>query len=346
MSIIRELKASFSPSYLSIRDSEEILLDLIAELSNHNKLELIMEELSSYTYKGKKQKITRIISEELSNGIQVEDSFLKYGLIENDEYMLLKRALSTQEGLEHIITFRKEGSQFFVFLSKVFLPLYLFVLFGISSFLITSPMLKNFLNTEVAPIVSMKKNYDVEFDLPVFIEDESIMQITLFFYLMISFLVVYIFKKYRKENIRVLYKLTNILFYDDFIKYMTIASSMKKSIGTSDQIFEDLSNQSEVGLKPTFTDLYERGSDFYESFQQLNAPYRIVSQLRRNEENSKFWENLDNTIEYVKKLRADRINFFTKYFSKIIFLLGFLIFMFCLMLPVVYFILNIYAFAM
>ena len=346
MSIIREIKASFSSTFLSLRDSEEILLDLIAELSNHNRLELIMEELSSYTYKGKKQKITRIISEELNHGIQIEDSFLKYGLIENDEYMLLKRALSTKEGLMHVVTFRKEGSQFFVFLSKLFLPLYLFILFGLTSFLITSPMLKNFLNTEVAPIVSMKKNYDVTFDLPAFIEDESIMQIALLLYLMISFLIIYIFRKYKREDIKVLYKLTNILFYDDFIKYMTIASSMKKSKGNSDQIFEDLSNQSEIGLKPFFRDLFERGSDFYESFQKLNAPYRIVSQLRRNEENSKFWENLDKTIEYVKLLRADRINFFIKYFSKIAFLLGFVIFMFCLMMPVVFFILNIYAFAM
>ena len=53
MGIVKDLKALFSKSYLGTRESDEILLDLKSELSNSHNLSLILEELSSYTYKGK-----------------------------------------------------------------------------------------------------------------------------------------------------------------------------------------------------------------------------------------------------------------------------------------------------
>lgn len=345
MSILKDLKSSFRTDFLNTRDSDEILLDLKSELSNHNNLALILEELSSYTYRGKKQKIMRMMHERVILGENLEDIFLQYGLIEQNEYILLKRTLSTLAGIESIITFRREGSQFFVFLRKIFLPLFLFITCGLSSFLITSPLLKNFLNTEVAPLVSMKKNYTVKFDLPTYIEEEIYMYITLITLIGLFCLAIFIFIDLRKKNIGKLYKVSNILFYDDFITYFTIASSMKKIGASSDQIFEDLSNQAIEGLRPMFNDMYKKGSDYYEALELLHAPYRITSQLRRNEENSKFWDNLDITINYVKSLRNDKVEFYTKYFSKFTFTIGFVFFIGCLALPVLYFILNIYTFA-
>lgn len=346
MSFLKDIKALYRQSLLSTRDSDEILLDLKAELTNHNNLSMILEELSSHTYREKKQKVMRLVFERVESGENIEDIFLFHGIIEKDEYLLLKRALSTSSGIEAVITFRKEGSQFFEFFRKIFLPAMLFVFFGLASLLFTVPLLKNFLNTEVAPLVSMKKNFTVEFDLPIFMKEEIYLYMTIGVYMLIIGIVWSIFAHYKKTNIGKLYKMSNIMFYDDFIKYFTIASSMKKSGASSDQIFEDLSFQAAEGLQSTFNDMFIRGSDFYESLELLNAPYRIVSVMRRNEENSTFWTHLDATIDYVKGLRNDKVDFYVKYFSKAAFLLGFIFLMGSVALPIVYFILNIYAFAL
>lgn len=346
MSLVKDLKASVNQSFLDTRDSDEILLDLKSELSNHNNLALILEELTSYTYRGKKQRVTRMIFERVSNGDNIEDVFLVYGLIEQEEYILLKRALSTLAGVEAIVSFRKEGSQFINFLRKIFMPLGLFVFFGLLSFVFTSPMLKNFLDTEVAPLVAAKKNYTVKFDLPVFIENEFYVYLVIFIYIGILSALFFTYVYFRKNNIGKLYRISNLLFYDDFIKYFTIASTMKKGSASSDQIFEDLSYQAVEGLQSTFNDMFIKGSDYYESLEILYAPYRITSQLRRNEENSKFWTNLDSTIEYVKGLRNDKVDFYVKYFSRLTYMFGLVFMLGCLAIPLIYFILNIYAFAM
>lgn len=346
MGISKDFKALFSKTHLSTRESDEILLDLKSELGNHNNISLIMEELSSYTYKGKMQRVMRHIFERVNAGEALEEVFLVHGVIDNEELILLKRATSTLNGLTSILSFREEGNQFFVFLRKVFMPFYLFFLAGIASFTFTTPLLKNFLNTEVAPLVKEKRNFEVEFAFPAFMENESYLYIFLFTLLSVTAIIIFFYINTRNTRIDKLYKVSHLSFYDDFIKYFTIASMMKKGGATSDQVFEDLSFQATQGLQSTFRDMYVKGSDYYESLLHLNAPYRIASQLRRNEENSKFWENLDTTINYVKSLRKDKVDFYVKYFSSTFFLLGMLFFIFCLSIPVVYMILNIYTFAM
>lgn len=346
MGILKDLKSSFNKNLLSTRESDEVLLDLKSELTNHNNLSLIMEELSSYVYKGKMQRVMRAVFEKTSHGEPIENAFLLHGIIDNEEFILLKRATSTLSGINSILQFRIEGNQFFTFLRKVYLPFLVFFMAGITSFTITSPLLKSFLSDKVAPLVKEKRNYEVEFDLPVFIENEAYVYIFLIALFLIMAFVIFFYTYTRNTRIDKLYKLSNLSFYDDFVKYFTIASMMKKSGATSDQVFEDLSFQAIQGLQPTFRDMYVRGSDFYISLTELNAPYRVTSQLRRNEENSKFWENLDTTIAYVKNIRKDKVDFYVKYFSKTFFLFGFMFFIICLSIPVVYMIFNIYAFAM
>ena len=288
----------------------------------------------------------RAVFERVSQGEAIEDVFITHGIIDNEEYILLKRAISTLSGIESIIAFREEGNQFFVLIKKVVLPFLSFVFLGIFSFLITSPMLKDFLTNEVGALVKEKRNFDVQFDLPFFVQDEIYIQVTIFFLVVVFSLLIYYYLFLRKTKIYSLYKFSHLSFYDDFVKYFTIASMMKKSGANSDQIFEDLSFQAIQGLQPTFRDMFIRGSDFHESLSRINAPYRISALLRRNEENSKFWENLDSTVLYVKNLRRDKVDFYVKYFSKTFFLLGLCFFIFCLAIPVLYLILNIYAFAM
>lgn len=346
MSISKDLKAIFSKNYLSTSESDEILLDLKSELSNSNNLNLIMEELSSYTYKGKMQRVMRDAFERISTqGDAIEDVFLTYGIIEHEEYIILKRALSTSGGIDSILAFRGEGNQFLVFLRKVFLPFLLFVFFGIFSFVITTPILKKFLEDEVAGLVKEKRNYDVVFQLPSFMENESYIYITIVLYILIFSILIYTYNYLRKTRIDKLYKFSYLSFYDDFVKYFTIASMMKKGGANSDQVFEDLSFQAIQGLRPMFNEMFIKGSDYYEQLMIMNSPYRIYSKMRRNEENSKFWENLDDTVEYVKVLRKGKVEFYVKYFASTLFLFGFVFLLFCLALPVIYLLINIYTFA-
>lgn len=346
MGLSKDLKASVNKSYLSTRESDEILLDLKSELGHSNNLALIIEELSSYTYKGKMQRVMRVVFERINQGEAIEDVFLIYGIINNDEYILLKRALSTLGGIESVLAFRNEGNQFIVFIRKVFFPILAFILAGLTSFVFTTPALKNFLEKEVAPLVKEKRNFNADFSLPTFMANEIYLYVTLLLYISIIVGIILIYLHLRKTRIDKLYKFSFLSFYDDFVKYFTIASMMKRGGTNGDQVFEDLSHQAVQGLQPIFKDMSIKGSDFHESLTQVNAPYRITSQLRRNEDNSRFWENLDNTISYVKSLRKDKVDFYTKYFAAILFLTGFVFFLGCLALPVIYMIVNLYVFAM
>lgn len=346
MSIAQDFKALFNSSFVSTRDSDEILLDIKSEMLNHNNVTAIFEELTDSIYKGRKEKITRAIFEKLDNGANIEDVFLEHGIIQKEEYVILRRASSTKEGIDYILSFRQEGSKYGYFMNKIFLPLYLFIGAGLLTLIFSVPILKNFLNTEVAPLISMKRGFTAEFNLPSFFNDETQLYMAFAFYIMILATYLFYFYYNKNTNLGVIYKVATIYFYDDFIKYFTIASSMKKTGANADQIFEDLSHQVEKGLIPFFSDLFERGSNFYITLEAFKAPTRIVNLLRRNEDSSKFWEQLDTAIIYAKLLRDNKIEFYIKYFSQILFFTGFLFFMGCIALPIVYFILNIYAFAM
>ena len=76
MSLSKDLKASVNKTYLSTRESDEVLLDLKSELGQSNNLALIIEELSSYTYKGKMQRVMRVVFERINQGEEIEDVFL------------------------------------------------------------------------------------------------------------------------------------------------------------------------------------------------------------------------------------------------------------------------------
>jgi type II secretory pathway component PulF len=322
----KDIIAMFDSSKLNSRDSEMILMDLETEFMTFVSIEDVIESLQANVYKGKKAMILKAIYDELSEGKSVEDLFLKYGLIDHDEYMIFSKANSMKDAVRATMQYRNNGNVFPKIISMNFGPIIFFTTLSLVTLRFLGEAMVKYFNEELKPVFALKSGFQPVIKFPSIIENTtlstSILVGWIAFVLLLFFLYSYIYKT-SPENT---YKISEIKFYDDFIKYFTIADKMHKVGASSDEIFEYLKEHAQpIGLRNMYKEIFEAGSDMYMVLEKYNCPPRLSSMVRRKENSSTFWNDLEvEVLGYVSNAREKRFEFYKKYVSKMVYYVGFL----------------------
>lgn len=346
------MSSLFNENVLSKNQSQELLLDIRIELKKVPDILLILSTMKDY-YKNTLKKVVIMMVSDLELGKSVEDVFLKYKLINKDEYLILKRAKSLKHAVNLILNFRKTSSIFNKVSRGLFMPLGIAILVGLIVLIVSTPHVLDMLK-EVGEIIKMRNKYTPEFKIPFFMKDVKFVYGILSVYIVIVISAIYyIFYYLDNNNIRQLYKMFPLKFYDDFIKYFIIADSMKKVGASSYQIFEDLALNAKPGLRPIFKKMYEKGDNYAEILEMYNAPIKILNTIKREERDSKFWANLNiedkdseelGLVQYMEEIRFNKKEMYIKYFGKTLLYLAILVGTMISITPIIVFMINAFAF--
>lgn len=325
--MIKDFKSMFNSSLLNSRDSDLILLDLESEFTTYVALDDVLDSLQSNVYTGKKAQIVKAMNDELLEGEEIENIFRKYGLITIEEYLIFSKATSVKDAVNAVLEYRKDGN---LFPQMMFTILFPFIFFGTIALLvirIVGEFLMNYFNTEIKPIMAERVGFTPEISFPAMIQDSFFGNMIIGIWLLTIFASFFIFFRIYQKSPEVIYKFSKIKFYDDFIKYFSIADKMHQVGATGDEIMEFLKDKANpFGLREMFKEMYEHGSDYFITLQKFNAPGRLVSMVRRKENSSRFWNDLESDIlQYAKHIRGAQLGFFKKYFGKLFLYIGFII---------------------
>jgi len=314
---IKDLKSYFNRSYLSSEDADMVLEDMDADFTIYASPDEVIDGLARNVYKGKKASVMTAISEDLSAGVDLEDTFLKYGIIDNSEYLIFSRATSVRDAVKMVILYRKEGEAFPKMASKLLLPLIIGVFVSLFIVRFVGEAMVKYFKEEIQPLMQLKSGFQPQAQFPLIMENPDfanmIIALSAGFFIVVFVLYRYVYIN-RPELI---YKLFVIKFFDDFLRYFSIADKMRKVGSHSDEIFEFLAEKAEPkGLRALFKEMHEAGSEYALALEKFNAPQRLVSIFRRKEENSTLWDDMENHIlAYAKDVRdkkASRLEIYAK----------------------------------
>lgn len=322
----KDIIAMFDSSQLNSRDSDMILMDLETEFTTFTSVEDVVESLQANVYKGKKSQILKAIYDELIEGKSVEDIFLKYGLIDEDEYMIFAKATSVKDAVQATMQYRKSGNIFPSTVMSLFGPILFFGTISLATIHFLGGAMVEYFNAEIKPMFALKSGFQPVVEFPTIIENTVLSGGIFIGWFVVIFVATFTFLKVYTYSPEKIYKIAPIKFYDDFIKYFTIADKMHKVGANSDEIFEYLKEHANpIGLRTMFKEMFESGSDFYMVFEKYNCPARLSSMIRRKENASTFWDDLEKEIiAYATKTRDQRQEFYKKYVSKFLYYGGFL----------------------
>lgn len=324
-----DIKAIFNNTILNSRDGDLVLEDMNTEFTVYTSSDDVIDGLSRNVYKGRKVAILKAINDQVAEGLEVEDAFLKFGIITEDEYLIFSRSNSLKEAIKMVLEFRKEGSVFPKVATKIIAPIIASILLSLIVLRLLGNFLVVFFKEELLPIMKVKSGFAPKVDFPYLMENTMAANLAIVGTILLIISIFMTYKHIYNNNPQIIYKIFPMKFYDDFLKYFSIADKMHQVSAVSDEIFEYLaSHVKPVGLRAMFKEMYENGSEYSLSLEKFNAPARLVSIIRRKEDNSTLWDDMEGHIlNYARKTRDSRAEFVQKYIAGMIVYLSFIIFL-------------------
>lgn len=302
---LKDIKSYFNRSFLSSEDADMVLEDMDADFKIYASPDEVIDGLAKNVYKGKKASIMTAISEDLASGVELEDAFLRYGVIDSSEYLIFSRANSVRDAVKMVILYRKEGEAFPKVAASLLVPLVLGIYVALFIVRYVGNMIVEYFTKEIQPMLQLRSGFQPQAQFPRMMED-IVYANTIIIATTLLFLGIFATYRYVYTNrTEIIYKAFPIKFFDDFLRYFSIADKMRKVGSHSDEIFEFLAEKAEPkGLRPLFKEMHESGSEYALALEKFHAPQRLVSIFRRKEENSTLWEDMDEHIlAYAKDVR-------------------------------------------
>lgn len=351
MNFLDELKASLPySSTITKRQSDEILLDIAAEVELGASFDDILVDLATEDY-SKDRKISSILKSLKADlgYLEVEDILLKYRVISQDEYILVKNSSNLGAAIRNIIDLREEGKDFFRWLKNYLLAPIIIIALGFILQIPLTEALMRILNNEIIPAITASKGVAPLVHLPFYMEN------TLWTYFFAGgfFLLcagvwaggVYVYKR----DPAFIYKTFTIKFYDDFFYFFKIMDMMKKAQPTLtvDAIFEEMGDSIDNdGIKKFFLSMGEKKDEFWFDFQQINAPFGVVKKIRKYEEHDTLFKELNFIVEgkkkgflwFLKTKRDARMDSIHKWTSKTLLMLSYSFVLFYILITVTSFV--------
>lgn len=323
-SIQKDIRSLFDKFFLQTSDSDLILGDIETEFTVYSSLDDILDGLQKNVYKGKKASIVKAISDDINRGDPIEEVFFRYGLITQEEILIFSDTTSIRDSIKMTLEFREEGNKFPLFFFKVFFPILAFSTACIFLMRFLGELLVKYVREEIEPKFRIKTGFQPDIEFPYIMQNLDVATFIVIGWVFLIILAFYFYHRVYEKEPYLIYKISEIKFYDDFIRYFTIADKMKKVQSTPDKIMEYFAEKAKpLGLRSMFKEMFLQGTDYHITLEKFNCPQRLTSIVRRLENNSTFWDNMETQIlAYAKNARNKKVVFYTKYFSGTLFIAG------------------------
>lgn len=296
---------------ISKEDSLVILKSLRALMGLGNSL-LEAVELQQSIEEKKNAKILAIIIHKVKkNNTKLEDLFLKFGLINKSEQLVLSYAKDTKEAIESILKLRSLSNNFNKTVRTLsIMPIIGFFigLIGIGHFLL--PVMRKPVD-ELIEIAKIKKGIDIDDVLNIpdtffyIHHPDWVIPITIGVAVLII-TVVALFFYFHKNNPPFVYKFFSLKAYDDIPYIFILMRSLQKG-GLDIYTISDILQKSDIpiGWRRFFLLLkkqIDKHDDLYKVFQSFGFPKQIYIIIKTAEKSKSFWESFDGLIEYAKEV--------------------------------------------
>lgn len=337
-------------SSLTGRESDELLQDIAAEIELGANFDDVLLDLATQDYSRnfKVSSILKAITSELVY-LQVEDVLLKYRIISEDEYVLIKNSTNLAAAIRNIIDLRDEGRVYFKWLKDYLLAPFIVVLMG---FIVQIPLttgISSILFGDIIPAITASKGSAPFIYLPFYMTEPIWTYVFLGVFLtLFAGIWIFLVSMYQR-NPAWIYRLFALKFYDDFFYYFKIIDIMKKSQPTLtlDAIFEEIGEYiKNDGLKRFFLDMGEKKEDFWFEFERLGAPYTVVKKIRSSEVHDTFFKELNYLVDgkkkgflwFLKTKRDTRMNSINKWTQKSVLMFAYSFVLFYILMTVASFV--------
>lgn len=271
-------------------------------------------EYTSEIFGGKYEKIIDIIKHDvIENSISMEDSFVEYGVLDEEEAAIFsEQAENTKDIIYDILELREYGSEYEkIWWDGLRLTIYIFLATSLALFFFADDLVvkvQDLVGDSVSSEVLSFEDMDI---LPFYLQNKWY----LIWMVGIVIFGTFIFKKLYwhlyNTNRKVIYGVFSKKSYDDIPKMFQLMSKMQNGGNyTTINIFGEMGRKNNyLGLKDMFENLQTAELNrerLYIYFENENFP-KDISILIRAKEDTSLWEGVDSLILFAKRRASEEM---------------------------------------
>jgi len=312
-------------------ESEIILLSLQGLTEIGQSITEAFETLNAAEDNKKLKKIFTLIINKIKKENSIPANVMySFGILSKIEETILESSTSARNAIESIIELRNMTNKFEKNIIGIFAMPILIILGTLKGMVFVQPKMIG-MATFVENLVKAQKGIKPEIEIEWWMTNENIIYVDIAFYVVLfgTIFSIFLYKYYKKNNLKLIYKKFKTKAYDDIPIIFTIMSNLKGSGLSGVKIMELMKEQEKnKTLKKMYSEIeieMKNGKDggIYHIFEKYNFPKDILNLLKSAEISNNLWERLPKIIKYAENINKTRNDILNKVLSKPILFLSY-----------------------